>query len=125
MSKPAPNLMNLIPVEQIVPRVITDIRLRTDFTAEKELFNAQELADILMNKPVPPGTPPSMTKKVLGLLKPTLIFNSPLGQRVYAPYGEADPRAPSMWKGRLGTLLALSVATVFFVGFGVGRWSKK
>ena len=125
MPQPAPNLMNLVPVEQIVPRIITDVRLRTDFTGEKVLLDAQELSDILMNKPVPPGTPPSMTKKVLGLLKPTLIFNSPLGQRVYAPYGEADPRAPSMWKGRLGTLLALSVTGIFLVGFGVGRWSKK
>jgi hypothetical protein len=120
-----PNLMNLVPVDKLVPRLITDIRLRTDFTNEKELFNAQEISDILMNKPVPPGTPPSMTKRVLGLLKPTLIINSPLGQRVYAPYGEADPKAPSMWRGRLGTLLALAVGGVFLIGFGVGRVTKK
>lgn len=125
MPKPAPNLMNLVPVEQIVPRLITDIRLRTDFSRESSLLNSEEIIDILRDKPVPPGLPPSTGRRLLNLLKPTLIIESPLGQKIYAPYGESDPKAPSMWRGRLGTLLALSVATVFFVGFGVGRWSKK
>ena len=125
MAKPSPNLMNLIPVEQIVPRLITDIRLRTDFTRESSLLNAQEIVDILRDKPVPPGLPPSTGRKILDLLKPTIVFETPIGQKIYAPYGESDPKAPSIWRGRLWTLLALSVAGVFFAGFGVGRWSKK
>lgn len=118
------NALSLLPVKQIVDRVVTDVRFRSDFTIEKELLNSQEITDILLGKPKPPG-PPSTTSRVLGLLKPTFIVNTPRGPQVYAPYGEADPRNPSMWKGRLNLLLLTAVLVIGGAGFALGRVTKR
>ena len=122
---PGPNPLALLPVKQIVDRVVTDVRFRSDFTSEQELLNSQEITDILLGTPKPPNAPPSTTSRVLGLLKPTFIVNTPRGPQVYAPYGEADPRNPSIWKGRLGLLLATAVLVIGGAGFVLGRVTKR
>lgn len=119
-------ILDLVPVEQLsrelVPRVVTDIRFRTAFTDETVLLNAQEIIDIINGKP----TPPSTASKLLAAAKPTVTVNSPMfGTRVWAPYGIADTKTPSIWKGRVGLLLGGIAFGIFAIGFATGRVTKK
>jgi len=123
-AKTSPNLADSLIIRPAVKALITDVRFRTDFSNETELYNAEEIADIISGIPKPVDAPPSLSKTVLTAVKPTFVVRTPYGQTVYAPYGEADPRNPSMWKGRVGTLLALVTGAIFLLGFGTGRLTK-
>lgn len=122
----AGDFLSLIPVEQIanqvVPQLVTDIRLRTDFTDEQVLVNSGDIVKLVSGRPTPPGK----ASKILSMIKPTVIMRSPtFGERVWAPWGASDPRTPSVWKGRVQLLLGATVLGLVAVGFGLGRLSKK
>lgn len=110
----------------VMGQLFTDIRLRTEFTDEKVLLTGQELLDILSGKPSPPGQQSGLAKKALNLAKPTLVINSPaFGRKVWAPYGEADAKAPAVWRGKMKLWAALGVLGLVGIGFGLGRLTVK
>lgn len=113
-------------VDKTILNTFTDIRLRTEFTDETVLLSGQEVLDILMGRPVPPSEKPSMGKKVLSLAKPTLVINSPtFGKRIWAPYGEASPKAPAIWRGKMTLWAGAGVLALLGLGFGLGRLTAK
>lgn len=92
--------------------VISSIEIRTTVSAPIT-FSADELWDATTG----PTDPTSRTR----YLKPTLIIDSPLGQRTIAPYGVATP---DEWASNQSWIIGLGLAgvvAVFGAGFIFGR----
>ena len=105
-----------------IDQAFTDVRFRTEFTDEKVLLSGQELLDILSGQRAPAGQQTGMAQKLLKLAKPTLVINSAaFGKKVWAPYGEADAKAPAVWRGKMKMWAALGVLGLVGIGFGLGR----
>lgn len=110
----------------LMGQLFTDIRFRSEFSDEKVLLTGQELLDILSGKPEPKGQQTGLAKQALQLAKPTLVINSAMfGKKVWAPYGEADAKAPAMWRGKMKFWAFLGVAGLMGIGFGLGRLSVR
>lgn len=113
-------------LRRAVPQLISDIRFRSSFSDEAVLINAREILDLLAGRQLPPTEAGRVAKEALGVAKPTVVLNSPaFGQRVWAPYGAADPKAPAMWRGKIKFWIAGGLGLIFVAGFTLGRITKK
>lgn len=120
------SLIKQAPVEQILSGIVSDVRFRTEFTDEKSVLNAKQMADLIQQRGSPKGQQEGAAGRLLKLIKPTVIIKSPvMGDRVYAPYGEAAPISASIWRNRLGLALTATVLVLVGTGFALGRASKK
>lgn len=109
-----------------VPEIVTDVRFRSTFTDEAVVLDSRDILDLLTGVKRPPTPAGVAAEKALTITKPTIIVNSrAFGRRVWAPYGEADPQAPAIWRDKMKWWAIGGVGLIFVAGFTLGRLTKK
>lgn len=112
--------------QKAIPQLITDVRLRTNIADESVLLSSQDVLDLILGIKRPPSVAALKAEALIKFVKPTLVVNSPMyGRRVWAPYGEADPKTLEFVQKQLKFYVIGGLALLFLSGFTLGRLSKK